>query len=129
SARRGARIVAVSRATRDAVVAHSGADPARIDVVPEGVDAEMFHPPTEAEVEAFRRDHGIEAPWIAFLGTIEPRKNVPRLMEAFTRLDFDGVLLIAGRRGWGRPLPEAPRVRRLGYLPDGERRALPGGAA
>ena len=137
SARRARRIVTVSEASRRGILEHTGADPSRVDVVPEGVDPEQFHPPSEEEVDAFRRRHRADRPWMAFLGTLEPRKNVPRLVEAFGRIagDWPGDLLLAGVVGWGeedleRAIAAAPpgRVRRLGYLEDHERRALLGGA-
>src|SRR5439155_16266816 len=75
--------------------------------------------------------HGVAGPYIAFLGTIEPRKNVLRLIAAFEALDWEGTLVVAGRDGWGPPLPDPlpPAVRRLGYIDGDERRALLGGAA
>jgi len=131
AARRAARVIAVSAATRDGVVAHTRVDPAKVDVVPEAVDHTRFHPPRHDEVERFRAKHGLDGPYIAFLGTIEPRKNVPRLIAAFGALDWDGILVVAGRDGWGPPLPDPlpPAVRRIGYIDGDERRALLGGAA
>lgn len=137
SARRAARVVAVSETTRREILLHTPVDPERILVVHEGVDHERFHPPTDGEVEAFRRKHRAERPWIAFLGTLEPRKNVTRLVEAFTRMasDFPLDLLLGGQTGWASDVLEealraAPpgRVRRLGYLLDDELRSFLGGA-
>jgi glycosyltransferase involved in cell wall biosynthesis len=65
------------------------------------------------------------------VGTIEPRKNLARLIEAWALLrDADGLgLTIAGGEGWGdRPDLEDPRIRRLGYVPVGELGALYRGA-
>jgi len=109
-----------------------------------GVDAETFHAPSEAEVAAFRTAHRIAdgEGWIAFLGTVEPRKRVPALIAAHRALTerADGAtptLLVAGGLGWDddarRALdaagdrPGAP-LRYLGYLPIEELRAFLGGA-
>lgn len=137
AARRASRIVAVSETTRDGILAHLRVDPDRIDVVHEGVDLEELSPPSQDELDAFRRRRGLTRPWIAFIGTLEPRKNVPRLLDAFSRLadDWPGDLVVAGRLGWGseglgQALARVPagRVHRLGYVADDERRCLLGGA-
>ena len=137
AARRARRIVAVSRATADALAGHGVVDPDRVDVVHEGVDHSRFHKPSDDEVADFRTSHGIKGPYLAFLGTLEPRKNLTRLVRAYDRmaLDWPGQLLIAGRHGWGiddldQTIQNSRHgaVRRLGYLPDDERSAFLGGA-
>lgn len=108
-----------------------------------GVDAGTFHAPTQAEVAAFRAAHGIadDTEWIAFLGTVEPRKRVPELIAAHRALTADAgtvpALLVAGGLGWDddakRELEAAgdhvgAPVRYLGYLPIEELRAFLGGS-
>jgi glycosyltransferase involved in cell wall biosynthesis len=64
------------------------------------------------------------------LGTIEPRKNIARLVEAWRRVDGEVGLALAGGEGWGdRPDLADPRIRRLGYVPDAEIARLYRGAA
>jgi len=64
------------------------------------------------------------------LGTIEPRKNIARLVEAWRLLDGEVGLVLAGAEGWGdRPDLADPRIRRLGYMPDAEIPRLYRGAA
>ncbi len=64
------------------------------------------------------------------LGTIEPRKNIARLVEAWRLLDGEVGLALAGGEGWGdRPDLADPRIRRLGYVPDEEIGRLYRGAA
>ncbi len=64
------------------------------------------------------------------LGTIEPRKNLARLVEAWRLLDGELGLVLAGGEGWGeRPDLADPRIRRLGYVPDEEIARLYRGAA
>ncbi|GGL66036.1 glycosyl transferase [Curtobacterium citreum] len=106
-----------------------------------GVDAAVFHAPSSAEVTAFRHAHGLGDgdDWIAFLGTVEPRKRIPELIAAHRALGDADVppLLVAGGLGWDdtavRELrtagdrPGAP-LRYLGYLPLEELRAFLGGA-
>ena len=64
------------------------------------------------------------------LGTIEPRKNIARLVEAWRLLDGELGLALAGGEGWGdRPDLADDRIRRLGYVPDVELGRLYRGAA
>ena len=69
-------------------------------------------------------------PAILALGTIEPRKNLARLVEAWQLLDGELGLVLAGGEGWGdRPDLADPRIQRLGYVPDEEIARLYRGAA
>ena len=133
-------VVVPSRATGDEYVRITRADRRTVTVAPHGHDPEMFHPPTEAEVRSFRDDQGVGTSWIAFLGTIEPRKNVSALVTGFELAFADDpdapALLLAGGTGWGDPIdPQVERarsrgldVRRLGYLPAEQLRAFLGAA-
>ncbi len=102
-----------------------------VRVVPHGVDHDRFRPEEPrpgsdlAQLSAF----GISPPYVAFVGTAEPRKGVTTLIRAFDRMSpgHPGItLVLAGGEGWGsRPLRTAlatmrniDRVRRTGYLPD-----------
>jgi glycosyltransferase involved in cell wall biosynthesis len=98
----------------------------RVRVVPPGVDR-SFAPAAADEVERVRQRHRLGAPYVLYVGTLEPRKNLVRLVEAFARLARAGRpedLVLAGRPGWGlEPLEEAirgsgvaHRVHRLGYV-------------
>ncbi|HEX7443043.1 MAG TPA: glycosyltransferase family 1 protein, partial [Acidimicrobiales bacterium] len=130
-ARDEARLVCVpSEDTRQDCVAF-GFDPGRVRVVPWGVSVE---PTTAQEVEAVRERYRLERPYILWTGTIEPRKNLPALLEAFRHLDRHGVdLVLAGPRGWNEDLDRhlgaaIGRVRVLGFVPERELRALYAGA-
>jgi len=59
------------------------------------------------------------APYVLGVGTLEPRKNLSRLVEAWRLLDDDLVLALAGGEGWGdQPELAGPRIRALGFVPD-----------
>jgi len=115
-----------------------------LTVAPLGYEESLFHPPTEEELAAFRREAGQpERDWVAFLGTLEPRKNVVALIQAYERAVADTPpserpsLLLAGAAGWdphvGPAVERAERsgydVRLLGYLPVGLLAPFLGGAA
>jgi glycosyltransferase involved in cell wall biosynthesis len=128
SLRRASRCVTPSAATRDELVREVGADPGRIDVAHLGVDADRFHVPTAAERAAVREHLGVTGPYIAFLGTLEPRKNAAALVRGWVRAVADRpdppALVLAGGRGWDDEVdvaigevPAGLTVLRPGYLP------------
>lgn len=131
---RADRLVAASRATADEVQRYIAHAQGTIDVAYLGVDPSVFTPPTPEAIDEARRAMGLEPdqPWIAFLGTIEPRKNIPVLIEAHASLrEADSttpVLVLSGARGWDEAANDAlDRNARLkledrpvveaGYLP------------
>jgi glycosyltransferase involved in cell wall biosynthesis len=141
-ARAGA-VVTPSQATAGEVERYVGPPKAHVEVALLGVNTKTFHPPTPAQLHEFRTAIGLdpEVQWFAFLGTIEPRKNVLALLEAYRLLraehpEFAPRLLISGGRGWDRPANAAldalstdSGVHELGYLPLKSLPALLGGSA
>jgi glycosyltransferase involved in cell wall biosynthesis len=121
---RAARCLTPSAATRDELVRVAGGRPERIDVAHLGVDAARFHVPTDEERAAVRTHLGLEGPYVAFLGTLEPRKNVPALIRGWAAVPGAPPLVVAGGQGWDpevdRAAAEVPAghdLRRPGYLP------------
>lgn len=100
------RIIAVSEATRRDLIelVDPGAE-AKTVVIPEGVDP-IFHPIDRGMARRRVRERfGIDSPYFLFVGTIEPRKNLPLLFAAFRRLRERlgreaPRLVLAGARGW-----------------------------
>jgi len=119
-------IFTVSESAREDLVRAAGAPRDKIVVTANGVDPRFF--------EA-RAPEGPRAPYLLAVGTFEPRKNLPVLLEALTLLRRDGrdlTLAIAGRQAWTHSLPLgdlAPHVRLLGTVPDEELPSLYAGAA
>lgn len=103
SIRRAARVIAVSENTKMDLLRLCRADPARVQVVYNGVEG-RFRPIAKPEVEEFRRQRGLPERMILFVGTLEPRKNVTTLLKAYALLRKTGrtevPLVIAGGRGW-----------------------------
>ena len=100
SVRRARRVIAVSQHAAEEAERLLGMDPAKVDVVYHGVDP-RFHPRSGEEVAAFKARQGLPERVVLFLGTLEPRKNLVRLVEAFHQLDApDVALVLAGGRGW-----------------------------
>ena len=125
--RRADRLIAVSENTRADAVRVLGLDPGGIDVIYSGIP----------EVYFGAQPRPAARPYVFFLGTIEPRKNIDTLLDAWERFslrnDFD--LLIAGATGWSSEKTLArlttvppPGVRYLGYVPEDELPGLTAGA-
>lgn len=122
---RGARrCITPSDATRGELVRVAAADPGKVDVAHLGVDAARFHVPAAEEIGRLRGLLDLEGPYIAFLGTLEPRKNVPALVRAWGGLPDPPTLVLAGGPGWDEEvgpaiaaLPAGHDLRRPGYLP------------
>lgn len=132
---RAARLIVPSKATRDELIHYLGADPVCIDVAYHGVDHERFHRPSETEREIIQGRLGLGGqPYIAFLGALDRRKNVPELIrgyiEAVGNMDEPPALVLAGSGSWDeevdaalRNVPSHLRVLRPGFL---QFRDLPG---
>jgi glycosyltransferase involved in cell wall biosynthesis len=98
--------------------------------VPHGVDLERFTAAPAHDDANRLAALGIRPPFVAFAGTVEPRKNLPGLIRAFTDVasgDRELTLALAGRPGWGgdevaaaiAASPVADRIRLLGYVDAG----------
>ena len=103
STRRAARVIAVSESTRQDVIALCGVPARRVISVPNGVTA-AFCPAEPAAVAEFRRRSGLPDRFILYLGTLEPRKNLVRLVDAYDAWRKasreDVPLVLAGGKGW-----------------------------
>jgi glycosyltransferase involved in cell wall biosynthesis len=127
--RRADRVIAVSEATKRDIVELLLASPEKVVVTPLGVDS-RFSPPDPEAIDAFQARHGITRPFILSVGTLEPRKNLPRLLEAFASL-LDKIphdLVLVGPEGWRQgelrerleQLKLGDRLRMTGFVADEE---------
>lgn len=103
SVARADRVIAVSESTKRDVVRLLGVPEDRVDVIPEGVDR-VFRPEAEPDDTARRARLRLPERYLLSVGTIQPRKNYGRLLEACERLwqvePAAPHLVIAGQRGW-----------------------------
>ena len=115
---RAAMVITSSEASRRDLEAN-GVEPARIRVVPLGVD----HAPASSDaIAAVRQRHSLPERFVLFVGTLEPRKNLRRLAAANEPMAMP--LVVAGPAGWGDATDDiAGDVRFLGFVP---RSDLPG---
>ncbi len=121
------RVIAVSQATAQDLVRFLRTPSGKIRVIHEAPPA--LPRVTEAQVRELVRRYGLARPYALHVGTLQPRKNLARLLEAYARIQPGGLpwdLVLAGGTGWGgqdlaglaRSLGIAQRVHFLGYVPD-----------
>ena len=140
-ARRAARIIVPSECTRRDVINILNIPPGKVRVIPWGV-SRTFRPVEDKEQLArVRAELGLPERYILYTGNIEPKKNLPVLIEAFATAHKSGRithrLVIAGRKGWRhsnvfrtvRDLGIGEFVRFLGYVPHESLAALYSGAS
>lgn len=102
SCRRARRVIAISHSTARDVQQTLGIPAERIDVAACGYDRAAYRPLPRAEVDAFRRAQNLPERFWLFVGTLEPRKNLVTLLDAYARLPRTErlPLVLGGGRGW-----------------------------
>jgi glycosyltransferase involved in cell wall biosynthesis len=129
------RVIAVSEHTRRELLALTSVPPERLRVVHNAVDRRYGEPGDPANDAAVVGRLALREPFILFVSTIEPRKNVTTLLEAYRQLRDSGrdlPLALVGADGWlSEPVHEAVRTlgleahaRFLGHVPDDDLAAL-----
>lgn len=123
-------IIAVSEATKHDLIERLQVASDRIEVIPHGVSS-AFSRVSDDQIETFRTRYGLGHQTVLAVGTIQPRKNLVRLIQAFEQLaarDCELQLVFCGAPGWqgesilrrARSSTFHDRIIHLGYLPDTE---------
>jgi glycosyltransferase involved in cell wall biosynthesis len=140
NARAASHLIADSSATKRDLIERYGTAPDKITVVYPGYDNTAFRPVRDEEaIKAVKTKYNIAGDYILFVGTLQPRKNLTRLIEAFSNPQYpisNIQLLISGKKGWlyeaifqrVEELELAGRVVFTGYVPEAELPALLSGA-
>lgn len=119
-------IITDSNSTKSDLIKKFGVSPNRISTVYLGVDKKVFQPRSSDEIERTRLFYGLKKKYFLYVGTIQPRKNLVRLIEAFSKTNLKHYdLVIAGSAGWlYDDIYEAPKkfgidnnVKFLDYVP------------
>ena len=141
NARQAAAVLADSQATKDDLVRAYGIDPGKIRIVYLGRDEALGPVRDVHELARVRERYGIAGRYLVYVGTLQPRKNLARVIQAFGRLAGDPSLadvqlVLAGKRGWlyddlfaqVARLGLADRVLFPGYVADADLPTLLSGA-
>ncbi|WP_024693411.1 glycosyltransferase family 4 protein [Pseudomonas syringae] len=136
SIERADHIITISEYSKQDMVSHLGIAPERISVTPLGVDPVYFERIDIAERNRVLATHGLKPGFFLVVGTLQPRKNLQRVLEAFQQLPAqvrkEHPLVIVGRDGWSNEelLPQLEALQKRGegrwlsYLPQNEVLAL-----
>ncbi|MEO8592779.1 MAG: glycosyltransferase family 1 protein [Candidatus Solibacter sp.] len=122
-ARQADGLIAVSECTRQDAIRTLRIDPGKIHTIYSGIAPHFFNPSVE-RVEEVRRAYRLGRPFVLFVGTIEPRKNVDLLLDVWESLPLSVrehyELVIAGPLGWaaGATIERLTSIRYLGYIPE-----------
>lgn len=132
---RASRVIAVSEATKHDLIKLYDVSESQISVVHNGYDADIFNVSPKIAPKLLSNYHLAPNSYILFLGTIQPRKNAIKLVQAFHLLKeqgYAGKLVIAGNVGWLadetleviKNSPEVKDIVLTGYVSDATRKAL-----
>ena len=132
-ARRVQRVIAVSETTGKDVVRWMNVPAAKVTVVPNGIDHQMFYPPGAEPIAAFRQRKNLAQPFFLYVARLEhPAKNHVRLIHAFEELAksgaFSGQLILPGAPWHGSDVVESAvaaspfrdRIRLEGFVDNGD---------
>ncbi len=124
------KIVAVSEFTKTSLIEKLQVDPNKIVVAPLGVDHDNYRPNLNVDrLRDVRNRYGLPGDFVLYLGTVEPRKNISRLIEAFEQIKEPISLVIVGRLGWKyadvlEQIERSPKrrfIKLLGYVTESDK--------
>lgn len=112
------RIIAVSQSTKKDLI-NQGIPEAKITVI-YSAPAQIFKPlKSKSKLKSIKAKYGLKGPYLLSVGTQEPRKNLPRLIKAYQKLETKRMpLAIAGKFGWGDRTQPIKGVKLLNFVPD-----------
>jgi glycosyltransferase involved in cell wall biosynthesis len=142
SAREAAQVIALSEYARDDIINTYGVKPGKVSVIPLAAPAHFRPILDEEELQRVRQTYGIEGDYILSVGAIQPRKNLSRLVAAYSRLRRARAegnlpkLVLVGKCAWLydetlrsiKELEVSDTVILTGYVPESDLPALYSGA-
>jgi glycosyltransferase involved in cell wall biosynthesis len=138
NSRRARRVVADSEATKQDLIKLDGIPADKIDVIYPGVDPALQPVTDEDVLTAVLRKYAITPPYLLFLSTLQPRKNLVRLIQAYTASNLPHQLVLAGKPGWlAQPIldtisnlqsPVSNKIILTGFIDETDKAALLSGA-
>lgn len=134
SVKKAKKVFTISEFSKSEIVHFYQTDPNKIEVVYPSYDKDVFHSKIpQTKVNAIKKKYNINGQFFLYWGTLQPRKNISRLVEAFALLKRPNLkLVIAGKKGWlyeqifeqAKKLGIEKRVLFIGFTPDDDLSAL-----
>lgn len=132
SAKKAAKILTISQASKNDIIKFYGISEDKIVVTPLGIRQELKTENLKFKMKQITEKYKIDKPYILFVGTLQPRKNIERLIEAYSKLKIENLkfkdldLVVIGKKGWlYEPILAAPekynvkdQVRFLDFVTD-----------
>lgn len=103
SVRKAKKVLTISQASKNDIIKYYHLEPGKVIVTYPGVKKGLMTNDKGLNMDKIKRKYGIQGDYILFVGTLQPRKNVARLIEAFSTLkDMPGdpSLVLVGKKGW-----------------------------
>ena len=123
---REVHFIAISESTKRDLMKCCHVPDERVSVVYISIDTDAFRPRERVDVAAVRAKHGLPERFVLFVGSIEPRKNLATLLDAYAQRPTDWPLIVCGANGWmnaaikDKIAAMGAAVRVIGYVPDAE---------
>jgi glycosyltransferase involved in cell wall biosynthesis len=142
SVKKSDHVVTISNNSRREILEQYKVNPEKVSIVTPAVDHDRFFPRSKKEIEASRHKYKLPRKYILYAGTLEPRKNIQGILQAYGSLSEELLreyaLVLAGGKGWKdekiheqiRALrSEGKDIKRTGYVPDEDLPQIYSGAA
>ena len=94
------KVITVSESSRREIIGYYKLPPEKVIVLYNAPDTAVFRPHSSTEIASVKKRYGITQKYLLFIGNIEPRKNLKRLVEAFSQLPQEYSLVLVGGSGW-----------------------------
>lgn len=134
SVKKAKKVLTISEFSKNEIIKLYGTKPEKIDVIYPAYDKEIYHGKVpKTKIFSVKKKYNITGRYLLYWGTLQPRKNISRLIEAFAKLDRPQLkLVIVGKRGWlydqileqAKLLGVESRVIFTGFAPDEDLTAL-----
>lgn len=102
SVKKAKKILTISEFSKNEIIKLYKTPESKVDVVYPAFDKEVFHGKIpKTKITSVKRKYGISGGYLLYWGTLQPRKNIPRLIDAFAKLERQQLkLVICGKKGW-----------------------------
>lgn len=102
SVKHAKKVITISEFTKSEIVKLYGTNPDKIEIVYPAFDKEVYHGKVpKTKIISVKKKYGINGSYLLYWGTLQPRKNISRLIEAFSKLNQSRLkLVICGKKGW-----------------------------